>query len=252
MKRLLLVRHGESHWNIEGRIQGQLCSGLSDRGHAQAAAFAAVHAGELRDLLDTDPDAVQLVSSDLQRARETVAPLAAALELDVTPDPRLRERAYGAWEGRSHAELATEEPDRWRRWTSGEDVTGEIGAETAAQLADRVAPAVLSWHDRVPEGGCCVLVSHGGSIWHGLHRLLSLPPRSLGPVGNTAVAELLLLTPDDGSRLAPPVRAAAASAPAQAVHPVLVSFNDLGHLRADLRSGGLVRGAGNRAVPRMR
>ena len=253
MKRLLLVRHGESHWNVEGRIQGQLCSGLSDRGRAQAEALATAYTDELRALLDADPRAVRVVTSDLRRARQTAAPLAAALGLEATPDARLRERAFGSWEGRSHAELAVEEPQRWERWTAGADVMREIGAETAAELAARVAPALLAWHDAVPAGGCCVVISHGGSIWHGLHRLLSLPPRSLGPVGNAAVAELLLLTSDDTGRQAPPVRAAAGAAAAeQDVHPVLASFNGVGHLPPALRSGGFARAAGSDAVPQMR
>ncbi len=249
MRRLLLVRHGESLWNAEGRIQGQRCSGLSQRGHAQAASLAAAYRTPLAPLLATTPGAVQVVSSDLPRARETAAPLAAELGLQVRTDPRLRERAFGRWEGWSHAELAAEEPDRWQRWTSGADVMEEIGAETAAQLADRVAPALAELHAATTEGGVCVVVSHGGSIWHGLHRLLSLPARSLGPVGNAAVAELLLLTESDHSRLSPPVRAAAG---ADTTHTVLASYNDLGHLPWELRSGGFTARSGSDAVPQMR
>lgn len=249
MRHLLLVRHGESLWNLEGRIQGQRCPGLSARGHAQADALATAYAGRLGRLRDAAAGAVRVVSSDLRRARETAAPLAAALELEADTDVRLRERAFGRWEGRSHAELAEEEPDRWQRWTSGADVMAEIGAESAEQLADRVTPALRALHAATPDGGTCVVVSHGGSIWHGLHRLLSLPPRSLGPVGNAAVAELLLLTAGDRSRLAPPVRAASASASAQ---PVLASFNDLGHLPWELRTGGFSARSGSDAVPQMR
>ena len=249
MRHLLLVRHGESRWNAEGRIQGQRCPGLSARGHAQAEALSEAYRGHLDALGASSPDAVRVVSSDLQRARETAAPLATALGLEVGTDPRLRERAFGTWEGRSHAELAVEEPERWQRWTAGGDVMGEIGAETAEQLAARVAPALSQLHRATPEGGCCVVVSHGGSIWHGLHRLLSLPPRSLGPVGNASVAELLLLTEDDRSRLAPPARAVAAQPEAR---PVLARFNDLGHLPEGLRTGGFSATAGSDAVPQMR
>ena len=249
MKHLLLVRHGESRWNAEGRIQGQSCPGLSARGHAQAEALAEAYGGHLGAWLGTGPDAVRVVSSDLRRARETAAPLAAALGLEVGTDPRLRERAFGAWEGRSHAELAVEEPERWQRWTTGADVMEEIGAETAEQLAARVVPALSELHLATPEGGCCVVVSHGGSIWHGLHRLLGLPPRSLGPVGNASVAELLLLTEGDRSRLASPVAAVAGQPSAR---PVLARFNDLGHLPNGLRTGGFSATAGSDAVPQMR
>lgn len=250
MKQLLLVRHGESLWNAEGRIQGQRCEGLAPRGHEQAEALADAYREELDVLRGAGPDLVRIVSSDLQRARETAAPLAAALDLEVTYDPRLRERAFGRWEGRSHAELAVEEAERWQRWTSGADIMGEIGAETAAQLAVRVAPALAALHAATGDGGVCVVVSHGGSIWHGLHRLLSLPPRTLGPVGNASVARLLLLGGDDGSRLAPSVRAAAAQQGNS--HPVLASYNDLGHLPAELRTGGFSARSGSDAVPQMR
>ncbi len=249
MKRLLLVRHGESHWNVEGRIQGQRCSGLSPRGRDQADALAAAYRGRLAELLAAGVGTVRVVSSDLQRARETAAPLAAALGLEVGVDARLRERAFGSWEGRSHRELAVEEPQRWQRWTAGADVMTEIGAETAEQLADRVAPALEELHAATPDGGTCVVVSHGGSIWHGLHRLLSLPPRSLGPVGNAAVAELLLLEASDTSRLAPPARAVAGGGSPRAV---LASYNDLGHLTLPLRTGGFSARAGSDAVPQMR
>ena len=71
MRRLVLVRHGESIWNAETRIQGQSCAGLSVTGHAQAAALA-------QALAAIYPDA-RLVTSDLQRSVETLAPLATSL-----------------------------------------------------------------------------------------------------------------------------------------------------------------------------
>lgn len=256
MRQLLLVRHGESRWNAEGRIQGQACAGLSARGQAQARALAdGVGPGLARRLAD-DPDGVRLVTSDLQRAVETAAPLARALGVDPFHDRRLRERSFGSWEGRSHAELAADEPERYRRWTTGVDVMGEIGAETAAELADRVAPALAELLTATPRGGVTVAVSHGGSIWHGLHRLFRLPPRSLGPVGNASVAELLLLVEEDGApgyvdegsgggngtdRLLP-----------SGAHPVLASYNDLTHLPTDLRSGGFATSTVSDAVPQMR
>lgn len=260
MKRLLLVRHGESHWNVEGRIQGQRCSGLSPRGRDQADALAAAYRGRLAELLAAGVGTVRVVSSDLQRARETAAPLAAALGLEVGVDARLRERAFGSWEGRSHRELAVEEPQRWQRWTAGADVMTEIGAETAEQLADRVAPALEELHAATPDGGTCVVVSHGGSIWHGLHRLLGLRSRSLGPVGNASVAELLLLVDEDGSVVPDEgttggngaADGAADGADPGAVRPILASYNDLAHLPVELRTGGFVTGTTSDAVPQMR
>ena len=236
MRQLLLVRHGESRWNAEGRIQGQSCAGLGERGQEQARALAAAYGQPLRARAAEVPGSVRLYTSDLQRAVETAAPLADAAGVAAVPDPRLRERAFGAWEGRSHTELAVEDPDRWVRWTRGEDLMHEIGAETARELAVRVAPALWELLDTTPQGGVTIAVSHGGSIWHGLHDLLSLPPRSLGPVGNASVAELLLLAaPDDG-----------------AAHCALASFNDQSHLPGELRTGGFTAGRTTDAVPQMR
>jgi glucosyl-3-phosphoglycerate phosphatase len=250
VRQLLLVRHGESRWNAEGRIQGQSCAGLSERGHAQAEALAGTYAASLAEVGATGR--LQLVSSDLRRAAETVAPLAAQLGVDPALDPDLRERAFGSWEGRSHAEIEVEEADRWRRWTSGADIMHEIGAETAEELATRAAGALRRWFAATPASGVSVVVSHGGSIWHGLHRLLGLAPRSLGPVGNASVAALLLLVPDDADGagdLDPHVAAAAGGGMAR---PVLASYNDLSHLPGDLRTGGFAVGARTDAVPQMR
>ncbi|MFO7777072.1 MAG: histidine phosphatase family protein [Nitriliruptoraceae bacterium] len=256
MRQLLLVRHGESRWNAEGRIQGQACAGLSERGHAQAQALGDTIGPGLAQQLATDPAAVRLVTSDLQRATETAAPVARRLGLDPVHDRRLRERSFGRWEGRSHTELANDDPERYRRWTTGVDVMGEIGAETATELADRVAPALAELLTATPRGGVTVVVSHGGSIWHGLHRLFRLPPRSLGPVGNASVAQLLLLIEEDVApgridegttggngtgRLLP-----------SGVHPVLASYNDLAHLPVELRTGGFATGTTSDAVPQMR
>ena len=256
MRQLLLVRHGESRWNAEGRIQGQACAGLSERGRAQAQALVDTIGPGLQQQLSADPAAVRLVTSDLQRAAETAAPLAHALGLEPVHDQRLRERSFGSWEGRSHAELATDDPERYRRWTTGVDVMGEIGAETATALADRVAPALAELLTATPRGGVTVAVSHGGSIWHGLHRLLRLPPRSLGPVGNAAVAQLLLLLEEDAA----PGRVDEGTTGGNGsgrllpggAHPVLASYNDLAHLPAGLRTGGFATSTTADAVPQMR
>jgi glucosyl-3-phosphoglycerate phosphatase len=255
MRHLLLVRHGESLWNAEGRIQGQSCAGLSPRGHEQARAFAAAYAPGLQRLVEAGPGPVRIVSSDLQRAAETAEPVSMRLGVEVQHDRRLRERAFGRWEGLSHTELAAAEPERYRRWTSGADVMTEIGAETASELADRVAPTLASLLLTTPQGGVTVAVTHGGSIWHGLHRLLGLRPRSLGPVGNASVAELLLLVdeepvlPDEGTTGG---NGGVLGPDPAAVRPVLASYNDLAHLPLELRTGGFVTGTTSDAVPQMR
>lgn len=183
MRRLVLVRHGESRWNAEARVQGQQCAGLSSIGHAQARVTAAA-------LANAYPGA-QLVTSDLQRTVETVAPLEAELRRTARRDPVLRERSFGDWEGKLRTEIATQDPERWARWAAGDDLIGEVGGESADQLADRVVPALRALLGATPPGGVTVAVSHGGTIHHGLHRLLGLPTGTLGGVANTSVTELV-------------------------------------------------------------
>ncbi len=179
--RVLLVRHGESEWNVERRLQGHSGPGLSPAGHDQGRAAGAW----LAAMLGTAP----VVSSDLQRARETADHVAAALGVEVTEDPDLRERSWGAWEGRTVEELTAEGSSAWRRRTDGEDVAPEVGGESGPDLAARVVPAIRR-HASGREA--VVLVTHGGSIWHGLHDLLGLPGMTLGGVANTGVSEVLL------------------------------------------------------------
>jgi broad specificity phosphatase PhoE len=207
MRRLVLVRHGESIWNSEARIQGQACAGLSDIGHEQAAAVGPV-------LAATHPDA-RLFVSDLQRCRETIAPLVAQLDRDPEVDPALRERSFGSWEKRLRSEVAESEPDRWKRFGAGEDVVPEVGGESSEQLADRVAPVLRELVRTTSPGGVTIAVTHGGPVWQATHRLVGLTPPTLGGVDNTSITELLFL--DDGRVL-------------------LDRWNEVGHLGPRLRT----------------
>jgi glucosyl-3-phosphoglycerate phosphatase len=207
MRRLVLVRHGESVWNAEGRIQGQRCAGLSEVGHAQAKTTG-------QALAEAYPEA-QVAVSDLQRCQETAAPLLAALGVEPTIDARLRERSFGAWEGRLRAEVAAQDAERVARWRAGEDVIGEVGGETATMLADRIGP-VLRELLRAPEGGVTIAVTHGGPVWHGTHLLLDLPLGTLGTVDNASVTQLTSW---------------------HAEHVVLHRWNETAHLPIELRTG---------------
>lgn len=188
-RRLVLVRHGQSAWNAQRRIQGHSGEGLTELGRAQAEGTAAWVAS-------THPDAA-VVSSDLQRCRETVAPIAAVLDAEVHVDAQVRERSFGRWEGLSLDEVQDRDPDLFRRWRSGEDVVAEVGGESGEDLARRVTTAYRHHLDTLgSEGRPVVVVTHGGPVWHGLHALLGLPWATLGGVGNAAVSELVL---DDGT-----------------------------------------------------
>ena len=185
MTRLVLVRHGQSEWNAQHRIQGHSGAGLTDRGRHQARHTATWVA-------TTHPTA-RLVSSDLQRCRQTAAPIAEALQVDAVEDPAVRERSFGRWEGLTLDEVRATDAELFRRWRSGEDVVDQVGGESGADLAVRVAAAYQRHVEAVaPDDGTVVVVTHGGPVWHGMHALLDLPWATLGGVGNAAVTELVL------------------------------------------------------------
>ena len=97
MTTLLLARHGETDWNRELRIQGSSDIELNELGRQQAQFLA-------QELTDVDLDAIY--SSDLSRARATAAAVAATHGLEVTLDPRLRERSFGSWEGLTREDVS--------------------------------------------------------------------------------------------------------------------------------------------------
>lgn len=142
--RLIIVRHGESAWNAEGRLQGQADPELSARGREQATRLRSAVSG-LR------PEGV--VSSDLVRARETAALLGFP---DAPTDVRWREIALGEWTAKLNSEVPLAELEAWR---SGGHLPP--GGETWDELARRVADAV---EDLARRGGTRLVVSHGGCV----------------------------------------------------------------------------------------
>lgn len=207
MTRLVLVRHGESEWNVERRIQGQAGTGLSERGRRQSVATAAL-------IAEVYPGAL-LASSDLQRCRETAGPFAALLDGGPEWHEGLRERHFGDWTGELASTVAETDPDRWRRWIGGEDVIGEVGGEDSPTLVARVTGAVRSLLQRA-DGRPVVCITHGGPVWHGTRALLGLSDRILGGVANCSITELDAGA-DESTRL--------------------VSWNQVAHLPPDLRVG---------------
>jgi broad specificity phosphatase PhoE len=176
---LLLVRHGETDWNRDGRWQGQSDTQLNDVGRAQAAQL-----GEELDGVDV------VYASDLARARETAEILARRLHLDVEMDERLRERGFGAWEGKTGPEIEAEFSDAHARWRAGVG-PGADDAEPFADFAVRVRSFLEDVLARHPDETVLV-VSHGGSI-RVIHALASgldyvRDHRSIPAVPNCAVA----------------------------------------------------------------
>jgi broad specificity phosphatase PhoE len=148
---LLLVRHGETDWNRDGRWQGHSNTHLNDEGREQARRVA-------REIRDVDV----VYSSDLARARETAEIIAAELGLPVRVDSRLRERSFGAWEGLTAAEIEVDFPDNYRRWRAREGA-GADDAEPFDAFAARVRSFLADVLEAHP-GETVLLVAHGGSI----------------------------------------------------------------------------------------
>jgi broad specificity phosphatase PhoE len=180
MTTLLLVRHGETDWNREGRWQGGSDTQLNDVGREQANALAAT--------LDGTVDAVY--SSDLARARETAEILAAKHGLQVNLDKRLRERGFGVWEGLTNDDIQQRDAETFERWRLGEG-PGPEDAEPFDTFAARISSFLDELLERHAEEEVLV-VSHGGSIRviHALARELDYMSNRhlIPPVPNCVVA----------------------------------------------------------------
>lgn len=169
MTTLILWRHGATGWNAERRIQGQTNTALSALGRTQAAVAAQMLAAR-------KPDAI--VSSDLRRCVETVAPLAELTGLPVRRDVRLRERHYGEWQGLAMHEVAERFPAAYARQRTGGDDLGH-GIEAPDDVSKRVGEALREAADATP-GGTTVVVTHGGAARYGVFELLGWPTEQLG------------------------------------------------------------------------
>ena len=166
MTRLVLVRHGQTGWNLEGRAQGHTDVCLDEVGRAQAVALAPYVAAMA-------PTA--LWSSDLTRARETAEVLAAAAGLEVRLDARLREFDAGERSGLTVSEFAERFPDAYASWRDGH-ITGHVpGAETTAEVTARMVPALREiWADAEP-GGTAVVVALGACLKESVLAVLGWP-----------------------------------------------------------------------------
>ena len=151
--RLVLVRHGITDWNREGRFQGHLDPPLSDVGRRQA-----VLAGE-RIAADPRLRPDRILSSSLRRAAETAGAIAAATGVAVETDGRLIEIGQGEWEGRTHAEIARTDATRYELWRTTDGLPP--GGETIESTLERLEAAVGDLGD---DAGTVAVVSHGGTI----------------------------------------------------------------------------------------
>ncbi|MFI7433833.1 histidine phosphatase family protein [Micromonospora haikouensis] len=173
MTRLIVWRHGNTDWNAASRVQGQTDIPLNDLGHEQAAAAAPLLAA-LR------PDAI--VASDLRRAADTAAALAALTGLPVRADARLRERHFGRWQGLELAEAARRYPDEHARWRAGDPDPG-ADIESLDDLGKRVGAALQDAADAAP-GATIVIATHGGAARQGCGHLLGWDHAVLRAIGS--------------------------------------------------------------------
>jgi probable phosphoglycerate mutase len=152
--RLLLVRHGQTDWNAEQRVQGHRDVPLNATGRAQARALAAALAGQ---------PLAAVYCSDLQRARATAEPLAQACGAPLHGDAALRERAFGRFEGLTHAEIAARWPEQAQRWRRREPAFEPGGGESLLAFQARCVAAAARL--AAPHRGQAVaLVAHGGVL----------------------------------------------------------------------------------------
>jgi probable phosphoglycerate mutase len=154
--RIIAVRHGETDWNASTRIQGQRDIALNDKGRWQAQ-----RAGQV--LADGGETVAAIYSSDLARAFDTARSIGRALGVDVASDLRLRERSFGAFEGKTFTELEHGFPDDTARWRARDPAWAPSGGETLVTVHARVLAATHELAQR-HLGDQIVLVAHGGVL----------------------------------------------------------------------------------------
>ena len=185
--RIIAIRHGETAWNVDTRIQGHLDIPLNDTGLWQARQVAHALAGE--------PIAA-VYTSDLQRAHATAQAVATATGAPLTTDLGLRERSFGHFQGRTFAQIEAELPDDARRWRKRDPHYAPEGGESLVTLRERIARTVTALAQQ-HVGAQVVMVAHGG-VLDVLYRLATgqdiQAPRTW-QLANAAINRLLW-TPD--------------------------------------------------------
>lgn len=163
--RLVVWRHGQTDWNLQGRWQGESDIPLNATGVAQAKAAAPAVAAL---------GITEIWASDLRRARATAEELAALTGHEVRIDPRLREISVGRWSGRPVAELRAEFGEVLAAEARGEDVV-RGGGESVRQVERRVAQALAEIGEQAPDGAVVAVVMHGLAGKVGALELVGVP-----------------------------------------------------------------------------
>jgi probable phosphoglycerate mutase len=192
---LLLIRHGETAWNAEGRIQGHLDVPLSAKGVWQARRLAERLTAELADAANGARIAA-VVASDLTRASATAEPLAALLDMPITHDARLRERHFGIFQGHTLAEIQERWPDEFAAWRQRDLDWAPPTGESAAQFIARVH-AALAAIAQTYAGATVAVVAHGGAldVAYRTARALSWDAPREHPIQNASLNRVAISAP---------------------------------------------------------
>ncbi len=187
LRRIILLRHGQTDYNVAGRMQGHLDSVLTAVGHEQAVEAAPV-------LAALEPD--RIVSSDLRRAADTADVIGAACGLPVKFDARLRETHLGDWQGCTVAQIDHDHPGAIATWRS-DPLWAPPGGESRVDVVARARPVVdeldAEFADSAETPATVMLVAHGGLIAGLVTGLMELPLDvwpSFGGLGNCRWAVL--------------------------------------------------------------
>ena len=181
--RIIAIRHGETTWNVDTRIQGHLDIPLSANGRWQAERLA--------DALQDEP-ITAIYASDLTRAWETAQYVARVCGVAVTPEIGLRERGFGDFEGKTFAEIELLLPEQSLRWRKRDPEFSPRGGESLLALRTRVVEAAQRLAALHP-GQQIALIGHGGVmdvLYRAATRLDIQAPRTWA-LGNAAINRLM-------------------------------------------------------------
>jgi len=203
---VLLVRHGETAWNREGRYQGRTDIPLSEVGERQVRALGA--------RLASVPIAIA-VASPLARARATAEAIVEASRLEL--DPGLVEISHGAWEGQLASDVARDHAEMFGVWRTapGRDSPAGPGAETLGDVEQRAWPVLAKICERLGEHDTALVAAHDAVNRVLLCRVLGLPlariwsfrqsPATLNVLSGPSLAELQVVRLNDAEHVSPVV-----------------------------------------------
>lgn len=178
--KLYIIRHGQTDWNVQRRIQGRQDIPLNEAGRRQAAKLAGAMAFR---------PVTAVYSSPQLRAMETARAIAGSQGVEVIPVPELKEIGYGAWEGRTSEDILTTEKELYEAWWKHPATVAPPCGETLNQVDARCKEA---W-EKIKSGmrGDTAVVAHGGTLAHFIVRLLEGQPEAEEiVVGNASITTI--------------------------------------------------------------